>query len=157
MILLILFIAVPIVELYFLVYLSSQIGFLYTLGIVIVTGVIGVELVKSQGKSALTQIQGQLSQGKLPATQIVEGILILVAGVLLITPGIFTDITGFLLLIPFTRRFVAFLLKKHFAHKINIVNYSEFYGESFDRDFYEQHEDFSNSDRIIEGDWEEKK
>jgi len=102
-ILLFLFIGIPIIEIYLLAWVGSEIGFLNTLGIVIATGVIGASLAKSQGMEVLRTMQSSMHQGALPTGSLVDGALILVAGALLITPGVLTDVIGFLLLIPMTR------------------------------------------------------
>ena len=101
--LLFLFIGIPIIEIYLLAWVGSEIGFLNTLGIVIATGVIGASLAKSQGMEVIRRMQVSMHQGALPTGALVDGALILFAGALLITPGVLTDVIGFLLLIPMTR------------------------------------------------------
>jgi UPF0716 protein FxsA len=95
-----LFIIIPAVELVLLVQLGARIGGLATFAIIVATGIAGAALAKRQGADVIRRVQSDLSQGRLPAQSLVDGALVLVAGVLLITPGILTDITGFLLLLP---------------------------------------------------------
>ncbi len=109
--LLILFIVLPFVELYILIELGSSIGTLPTLGIVVLTGIAGAALAKHQGLSVLRRIQTEMSFGQMPEDVIFDGLLVLIGAVLLITPGILTDTTGFLFLIPVTRKIFKKYLK----------------------------------------------
>jgi len=101
--LILLFIAVPIIELGLLIKVGQYIGVGYTLAIVIVTGVTGAYLAKLQGLLTLRRIQEDINQGRMPADRLFDGLLILCSGLLLLTPGFITDIIGFMGLIPFTR------------------------------------------------------
>jgi UPF0716 protein FxsA len=116
--LLILFIVLPFVELYILIELGSSIGTLPTLGIVVLTGIAGAALAKHQGLSVLRRIQTEMSFGQMPEDVIFDGVLVLIGAVLLITPGILTDTTGFLLLIPVTRKIFKKYLKVWVNKKI---------------------------------------
>ncbi|MCA9258973.1 MAG: FxsA family protein [Planctomycetales bacterium] len=98
--LVLLFTVIPLVELTILLRLGSALGFLPALGLVLGTGVLGAALARWQGLRAAIRVQEQLSQGKVPATELVDGLFILAAGLLLITPGALTDLTGLALLIP---------------------------------------------------------
>lgn len=109
--LLILFIGLPIIELMLLFELHSHVGFFRTLGVVLLTGVIGAALVRRQGLSILLTIQQEMSRGNIPAPQMMDGMMVLIAGALLVTPGLITDTTGFLLLIPQVRRLIRQWLK----------------------------------------------
>lgn len=102
--LLLLFIVVPMVELAILVWLGSQIGFWATMLLVIVTGTVGALLARSQGTRAFQAVRAELAAGRMPAEGLLDGLLILVGGVVLLTPGLLTDIAGLLLLVPVTRR-----------------------------------------------------
>jgi len=102
--LMLLFILVPLVELSLLVYVGTVIGALYTIIIVVVTGLLGAVLSRRQGMAVLYRIRSNLEQGIIPSVEIVDGALILVAGLLLITPGMITDVVGFAMLVPYTRR-----------------------------------------------------
>ena len=105
--LLALFVVVPLIELYLLLFVGAQIGFWPTVGIVLVTGVLGAALAKREGLRVWHSYREALSQGRLPDEGIVGGLLVLLGGALLVTPGMLTDVTGFLLLLPQTRRFFA--------------------------------------------------
>lgn len=98
--LLILFIAIPLVEIYFLIQIGEVIGAWPTILLVVLTAVIGIGLLRWQGFSTLMRFQSQVASGQVPAMPLFEGLLLVVAGALLLTPGFVTDTLGFLLLIP---------------------------------------------------------
>jgi len=116
--LIIIFVLTPIIELFVLIELGKMIGTWNTIFIVVVTGVMGAMLAKSQGLSVLRKIQVDIANGLMPADPLFDGALVLVGGVLLITPGILTDLLGFILLIPLTRAGVKKVLKKWFKRKL---------------------------------------
>jgi len=116
--LLLLFIITPVIEMAILIELGKRIGTLQTIGIIIVTGIIGASLAKSQGLRIYRRIRESVDHGELPHNHLIEGLLILIGGALLITPGILTDAAGFLLVIPWTRKLVREALKKYFRRKI---------------------------------------
>ena len=97
------FLFIPLVELWLLLVVGRHIGVVPTIGLVLVTGILGVTLAKSQGFLLLVRIQERLAVGELPTADVWHGFFILVGGVLLLTPGILTDTLGLLLLIPRTR------------------------------------------------------
>jgi UPF0716 protein FxsA len=107
-----LFILVPLVELYLLIELGSRIGVAATIAIVVVTGLIGAWLARSQGLRALNEVRSSLAVGEMPAEAIMDGLLILVAGAVLLTPGLLTDALGFFLLIPRGRRTMRSLARR---------------------------------------------
>ena len=94
------FIAVPVVEIFLLIQVGSVIGAWWTIGLVILTAIIGVRLLKIQGVSTLMRAQEKMQSGQMPAQEMLEGIGLVVAGAFLLTPGFFTDGVGFCLLIP---------------------------------------------------------
>ncbi len=98
-----LFLAIPIIEIYLLIQVGQVIGAGWTIMLVVLTAVIGVWLLRIQGLSTLTRAQQKLQENELPAREILEGMGLLVAGALLLTPGFFTDGVGFFLLFPPTR------------------------------------------------------
>ncbi len=116
--LLVLFILVPAVELLLLIELGGLIGPLLTVGIIVVTGVAGASLARWQGLSVLRQVQRDMAGGQLPAGALVDGVIILIAGALLMTPGFLTDIVGFLALVPGVRRVVKRALRARFERSI---------------------------------------
>lgn len=99
-----LFIIIPLVELYLIIKVGGYIGALWTVIIVIMTAVIGVNLLRLQGFNTLRRAQQSMEQGAMPAMEMMEGIVLAVGGALLITPGFLTDTLGFLCLIPASRR-----------------------------------------------------
>ncbi|MDC1288290.1 FxsA family protein [Gammaproteobacteria bacterium] len=104
------FLAVPIVEIYLLIQVGQVIGAGWTILLVVLTAVIGVWLLRIQGLSTLTRAQRRLQENELPAREILEGMALVVAGAFLLTPGFFTDTLGFLLLFPPTRIWLASLV-----------------------------------------------
>lgn len=101
--LLLLFVGLPLLEIMILIKLGQEIGFWPTLFLVVATGAAGATLARAQGLSIWYQIQRELAAGKMPAGKLVDGLLILVGGIVLLTPGLITDIFGLALLVPFTR------------------------------------------------------
>ncbi|MDA2919564.1 FxsA family protein [Desulfobacterota bacterium AH_259_B03_O07] len=101
--LLILFIGVPLLEIAILVKIGTFIGFWPTMLIVIVTGILGATLARIEGFIVLNKIRNELQLGKIPAEELIDGFLILVGGIVLLTPGLLTDLLGFLILIPWSR------------------------------------------------------
>ncbi|MBW2391178.1 MAG: FxsA family protein [Deltaproteobacteria bacterium] len=100
--LLLLFIALPALELMLLIELGQRIGTLETVGVIVLTGVVGASMARNQGLRVLSYVQQQVAAGQMPTDALVDGIMILLASALLITPGILTDAFGFLCLIPGT-------------------------------------------------------
>jgi UPF0716 protein FxsA len=105
--LLVLFIAAPLLELAVLIELGRQIGFWWTILIVVATAVIGTAVLQQQGIQTITKINLSMAEGVPPVGPVVEGFFLLIAGAFLLTPGIITDTIGFLLLVPPLRRTVA--------------------------------------------------
>ena len=111
--LLLLFLIVPIVELYLLIEIGQRIGTVSTLALIFLTALLGSALARRQGLGVLRRMQAEMGQGRLPASPMVDGVLILLAGAVLITPGVLTDFVGFLVLIPATRGWIkAYLWKR---------------------------------------------
>ncbi|MEM7115722.1 MAG: FxsA family protein [Chloroflexota bacterium] len=104
--LLLLFIIVPAVELILLIQMGQWIGTLPTVGLIVITGIVGAYLARQQGLQVLTRLQQQVQHGQMPAEALFEGAMILVAGAVLMTPGVLTDVLGFLLLIPASRKLI---------------------------------------------------
>lgn len=107
---LLIFFLTPIAEMYLLIEVGGYIGAWPTIGLVMLTAVIGVTLLRIQGLATLTRGLRRLEGGRLPAQEVVEGLLLAVAGALLLTPGFVTDTVGFVLLIPGLRGRVAGML-----------------------------------------------
>ena len=104
--LLLLFTIVPLVELFLLVKLGTVVGVGPTVALVIFTGVLGAWLARQQGLGVLRRLSEDLAEGRLPAEALIDGLLILIAGAVLLTPGLLTDALGFLLLVPQSRAVV---------------------------------------------------
>ena len=114
-----LFTLVPLLELYLLIRLGAYVGAVDTIAIVIGTGVAGGLLAKSQGLAVLDRMRAELNQGRLPAESLFDGLLILIAGAMLVTPGLLTDGLGLLLLIPWSRQGIKSWLKRKMQEKIS--------------------------------------
>jgi UPF0716 protein FxsA len=111
-----LFFIVPMLEIYTLIKVGSVIGALWTIGLVVLTAVVGAALLRAQGLATLQRAQTALHAGTLPATELMEGLALLVGGALLLTPGFITDAFGFVCLLPITRRpLVKFALARFLA------------------------------------------
>lgn len=95
-----LFLVVPFVELFVLIQVGQAIGALPTIGLLIVVSVVGAWLVKKEGLGVLRRAQEQMRRGQVPGRELVDGVLILFAGALMLTPGFFTDVFGIALLLP---------------------------------------------------------
>lgn len=95
-----LFLVVPAVELMLLIRLGAKIGAPATLLVILLTGIVGATLTRRQGMTVIAKAQAEAARGGLPAGPLLDGLMLLVAGVLLITPGVITDVVGFLLLAP---------------------------------------------------------
>ena len=116
--LILLFTLVPAVELGLLIEVGSRIGTAATLGLIVATGVLGAGLARQQGLRVLRRIQNEISAGRLPASSLVDGVIVLVAGALLVTPGILTDVLGFLCLLPGFRGLVKAGLRRRFERAL---------------------------------------
>lgn len=114
-----LFTLVPLVELYLLIRLGAYIGAVDIIAIVIGTGIAGGLLARNQGLAVLDRIRTELNQGRPPAESFFDGLLILIAGAMLITPGLLTDGLGLLLLIPWSRQTFKSWLKRKMQEKIS--------------------------------------
>ncbi|MFW5976345.1 MAG: FxsA family protein [Bacillota bacterium] len=112
--LLLLFMLVPIIELALLIQIGGYIGVIYTVILVGITGIIGVSLARQQGFQVITRIKKALRKGEVPTDDLIGGLLILSGGIMLLTPGLITDITGFSLIIPGSRKIFIKLLKNRF-------------------------------------------
>jgi len=121
--LLILFVIVPVTELYILIEVGKRMGSLTTIGLIILTGIIGAYLVKGQGFMILKKIQNDLNEGIIPGDSLIQGAIILAGGIFLLTPGFVTDIIGFIFLIPVSRRVVKKYLLLWLKGKIKEGNF----------------------------------
>lgn len=142
-ILFLLFLSIPILEIYLLLEVSDRIGPLSTVGLVVFTAVVGVWLLRVQGFSTLARAQASLARGEVPATTMIEGVMLFVAGALLLTPGFFTDTIGFIFLIPATRQWIASSILKN-----GVMRGSQFHASASTH-----HEQASSKQKTIEGEF----
>lgn len=107
-----LFVITPLIELALLIWVGTWIGFWPTMAIVLATGALGAMLARGQGARVLQEIRADLAAGRMPASHLLDGVLILVGGILLITPGVLSDVAGIALLVPATRTRLKRALKR---------------------------------------------
>src|SRR3954471_3782272 len=103
LLLLVIFVVVPIVEIYVIIQVGEAIGVLWTIALLIVDSIVGSMLMKSQGRAAWRRFQIALSEGRVPAREVLDGVLVIFGGAFLLTPGFVTDIFGLIFLLPPTR------------------------------------------------------
>ena len=118
--LLLLFIVMPIVEMWLLITVGREIGALPTIGLVLLTAVVGLSLLRQQGFATLFRARTKLDAGELPALEMAEGLILAVCGALLLTPGFVTDVIGFAGLLPPLRRRCVLAM----VAKMEVVSYS---------------------------------
>ena len=106
------FTIIPIIEIYLLIEIGSMFGALTAVTLVILTGFLGAFLARMQGLQTLYQIQESLREGRMPSGELLDALLIVIAGLVLLTPGFITDSVGFLLLIPTTRNSIKIWLRR---------------------------------------------
>lgn len=111
--LVLLFIIVPIIEIYLLLVVGKIVGLWMTLGLIILTAIIGSHLLRAQGLATLHKLQATLARGESPAKPMLEGVFLLIGGVLLLTPGFFTDAVGLICLIPPLRQGLVLWLSRY--------------------------------------------
>ncbi len=116
--LLLLFIFLPLIEIYFLIKIGTAIGAFNTILIAVITALVGWALFKTQGRHLLFQMKSKASMGRLSSLMFVESVLVFCSGLFLVTPGFITDTLGFLFVIPFTRKSIAQLIKNWADRKI---------------------------------------
>ena len=116
-----LFVVLPFVELYLLLKLAGAMGAEAALLVIIITGILAGILARSQGLAVFRRLRHDLQHGKLPADALFDGALVLVGGVLLLTPGMITDTVGFVLLIPPTRKLIKKAIKERIKAHITIA------------------------------------
>ncbi len=113
-----LFAVIPMIELSLLIKVGSHIGLFNTIAIVILTAVVGAYMVKMEGLGVMYRIQKSMQEGIFPEDELINGMMILVAGALLLTPGFFTDVIGFLMVFPFTRNRIRIFAMKYIKSKM---------------------------------------
>lgn len=116
--LLLLFALVPILDLALLIWIGQHIGFWPTVGLIVGTALLGSFLARRAGLSVLARFRARLASGTMPGSELTDGLIILVAGVLLLTPGVLTDVVGLLGLFPPTRAPIRRALTQRFQHHV---------------------------------------
>ena len=116
------FTLIPLVELYLLIKIGTVVGALNTLALVALTGFAGAYLARMQGMQTMLRVRSQIEQGIMPAEDLIDAVIIFVAGILLLTPGLLTDIAGLLLLYPTSRFYFKRWLRKKFDQLIQDPN-----------------------------------
>ncbi|MBA3232592.1 MAG: FxsA family protein [Propionibacteriales bacterium] len=122
LLLLILFVGLPILEIYIIIEVGQQIGAVPTLLLLVVESLLGGWLVKREGRRAWAALRGAVTSGHLPARELSDAALVLVGGTLLLTPGFVSDIFGFLFVLPFTRPLARRLLAAVVARRVRARN-----------------------------------
>lgn len=112
------FTLIPIIELYLLIKVGSLIGAVETVVLIIAMGVFGAALARRQGAQILFDLRKTLQTGKNPSQKIIEGLLVFVGGIALLTPGFLSDLLGLSLLLPFTRKLYAGYLQNYFEKQL---------------------------------------
>ncbi|CAM3740756.1 phage T7 F exclusion suppressor FxsA [Vibrio aerogenes CECT 7868] len=145
-----LFIAVPVIEIGLFIQVGGFIGLWPTIGLVLITAFVGASLVRSQGIQTLMTVQQRIQAGELPAQQILEGVLLAVAGVLLLTPGFMTDMMGMTVLLPGPRaRLARYLMGK-------VVVQGQFNAGFGQNTYHHDHPGDSSEGQTYEGEYEHK-
>ncbi|HAS6764238.1 TPA: membrane protein FxsA [Vibrio parahaemolyticus] len=160
-ILLLAFVFVPIIEIGLFIQVGGFLGLWPTIALVLITAFVGASLVRSQGIQTLMSVQGRLEQGEIPAQQIFEGVMLAVAGVLLLTPGFMTDALGMVVLLPAPRAAIAkYLMSKMVVKTMHgggfqggFSNQGPFEQDPFHRDPFDSRSDNGNT---FEGEYERK-
>jgi UPF0716 protein FxsA len=119
--LVLLFIAVPIVEIYVIIQVGQAIGALWTIALLVADSILGSILMRSQGRAAWQRFNDAIAAGRIPAREVLDGVLVVFGGALLLTPGFVTDIVGAIFLLPPTRAVVRGLLVRRFAGRLIVA------------------------------------
>ena len=115
-------IVIPVLEIYLLIKIGSQIGAITTILLIFTTAIIGIYYAKYEGLNTLRSGFSQLSRNETPAYEVISGAAIAFAAILLIIPGFLTDLLGFLLIFPITRKIIFFNFTKKFKRKRDVKN-----------------------------------
>src|ERR687890_2134776 len=118
LLLVLLFIVVPIVELFVIIQVGEAIGVLPTIALLIADSILGSMLMRSQGRAAWRRFNAVLAEGRIPHREVLDGVLVIFGGALLLTPGFISDVLGLLLLLPPTRAIARRVLVRRFAHRM---------------------------------------
>jgi UPF0716 protein FxsA len=128
LVLLLLFIVVPIAELYVIIQVGEAIGVVNTILLLILDSLLGSLLMRSQGRAAWRRFNEAVAAGRVPAREVIDGALVIFGGAFLLTPGFLTDIVGVILLLPPTRAVVRRILVGRFARRVVVSGPRDFEG-----------------------------
>ena len=146
----IIFVVIPVIEITILIKVGQAIGGWYTVGIVLLSAFIGVNMLRYQGVSTLLKARSRIESGEMPLSEMRDGIIIAIGGALLITPGFVTDAVGFACLLPFTRG----LFFHMFGHRISAFaqknSHAHFHSSNMN-----QHVKPDSDDEIIDAEYTE--
>lgn len=129
--LLLLLIAVPITEFYFIVQVASETGFWNTIGLILLTGITGFLLIRLEGFALLFRLQKELVEGRMPQHSLSRSFLTFAGGFLLLIPGFLTDILGLIMILPFTRIFLIKVFEYSVRHIMNSQRFHFYYKSTF--------------------------
>jgi UPF0716 protein FxsA len=118
--LVLLFIVVPIVEIYVIIQVGQAIGALWTIALLVADSILGSVLMRAQGRAAWRRFNDAIGVGRVPAREVLDGVLVIFGGALLLTPGFVTDIFGLSFLLPPTRAVIRRLLVRRFAGRFTV-------------------------------------
>lgn len=124
---LLLFLMIPLIELFVLIEVGRVIGAGPTVLLVLVTGILGAALTRSQGMKILRAIRWEMNQGRVPTEELLHGLLVLIGGLFLLTPGLLTDVSGLFLVLPPTRKLLIAWIRRMFERWINTGSLWVFY------------------------------
>jgi len=164
-ILFVFFIIVPIIEISVIMQVGALIGTWPTVAIVILTAWFGAKKVREQGLATLTSVQSKMAMGEMPSNEIISGVMLLISGVLLVTPGFVTDAFGLALLFPKIRTMIAASVKQHLVvGQTSSASFNVYKGSSTQhssqQDFFQQEppqQEHLQQGNVIEGEFEHKK
>jgi len=123
-VLLLLLLGIPTAEIFFIIRVARDLGIPETIGLLVAVSIVGAWLVRRSGLGVMRQIQERLARGEIPGKELVDGLLILVGGLLMLTPGFLTDAVGLLLLVPPTRLALRALLVRRYSKRIRIAGWT---------------------------------
>jgi len=149
----ILFVVIPVIEILLLIKVGQAIGGWYTVGLVLLSAFIGVNMLRYQGLATLTRARSKLDQGEMPIGEMGDGILIAVGGALLITPGFFTDFLGFCCLIPLTRHLFIKRLGKTFMSWMQRGGKAHFHYSHFEQSNGRPQQQNNGPEDVIDGEF----
>ena len=125
--LLALFVTVPVIEMIVLIEVGKRLGTLPTIALVMLTGAVGISLARAQGFSVLSRLRQQMEMGILPEEELIAGLVILAGALLLLTPGLITDVFGFACLLPWPRSLLVLWIRKFAARHISMNRFEQRY------------------------------